>query len=342
MYTVKPITDKNVWDSFVDQIAPSTFLHAYAWGEVEEDMGKKIYRVGVFDKEHLVSVALVSIVRARRGSFVLCPHGPVFSKKPGVDISKVLAAFKGEFKKIGKQEKCDFIRICPTLLNTPENRVLFKNLGFIEAPIHVYSELSWILDIQPPAERLLIEMKKNTRYGIRKAERDGIIIRSGANAADIELFWKVYSDTAARQKFVPYSKQYIAAEFARFSATNRARWYFAEYKGEIVSTALIIFGKNSAFYHHGASLHAHSSITPSEFLQWRIIEDAKLRGCKFYNFWGVVPDEKTNHPWTGLSNFKKGFGGFAEEYVHAKDYILSPKYAITYVIETIRRWKRRT
>jgi lipid II:glycine glycyltransferase (peptidoglycan interpeptide bridge formation enzyme) len=183
-------------------------------------------------------------------------------------------------------------------------------------------------------------MKKNTRYGIRKAERDGIVVTSSNNPEDIEKFWKVYSTTAARQKFVPYSKKYIAAEFARFNADGRALWFFADYKGETVSTAMINFTKSSGFYHHGASLQAHGAITPSELLQWKIIEESKVRGCHFYNFWGVIPDEVKSHPWLGLSNFKKGFGGFVEAYVGAQDYPLSWKYGITYVIETIRRWKR--
>jgi peptidoglycan pentaglycine glycine transferase (the first glycine) len=132
----------------------------------------------------------------------------------------------------------------------------------------------------------------------------------------------------------------IEREFACFSERDRARWYFAYYKGEAVSTALIIFGAHSAFYHHGASLQAHSAITPSELLQWRVIQDAKARGLQSYNFWGVVPDELTGHPWAGLSRFKKGFGGRAEEYVHAQDYPLSWKYGITYIIESLRKWKR--
>lgn len=349
MYTIQPITDRKVWDDFVDAATPSTFLHAYAWGEVEEDMGKKIFRFGVFETgenqkkaEKLVAVFLVSVVRARRGDFLLCPHGPIFSKEiSSAAISDIFSAIKGELVMIGKTENCDFIRICPILLDTPDHGRIFSELGLREAPIHVYTELSWILDITPSSEQLLSQMKKNTRYGIRKAERDGIVVRSSADPADIEVFWKVYSLTAERQKFVPYSKKYIASEFARFAEDDRARWFFAKYNDEIVSTALVIFGKNSAFYHHGASLHAHSAITPSEFLQWNIIQEAKARGCTRYNFWGVVPDEKMNHPWAGLSNFKKGFGGFAEKYVHAKDYPLTPQYMLTYVIETVRRWKRR-
>jgi lipid II:glycine glycyltransferase (peptidoglycan interpeptide bridge formation enzyme) len=350
MYSVKPIENKEVWQNFVDAAAPHTFLHEYAWGEVEADMGKKIFRLGVFRgatggnserSTDLVAVCLLSIVRARRGDHILCPHGPIISQSASAEWINILSALRDELVVRGRQERCDFIRMCPLTIDTPEHRAEYKKLGFKDAPIHVYSELSWILDITPSAETLLTNMKKNTRYGIRKAERDGIVVTSSDNPAHIDKFWNVYSATAARQKFVPYSKKYIAAEFAGFNTAGRALWFFADYKGETVSTAMINFTKHSAFYHHGASLQAHGSITPSELLQWRIIEEAQRRGCSTYNFWGVVPDDQVNHPWAGLSNFKKGFGGFAEAYIHAQDYPLSWKYVITYLIETIRRKKRR-
>jgi lipid II:glycine glycyltransferase (peptidoglycan interpeptide bridge formation enzyme) len=188
MYVIKPITDRNIWDDFVDAEAPSTFLHAYAWGEVEEDMGKKVFRLGVFESgaliqkgvEKLAAVFLVSVVRARRGDFLLCPHGPIFLKEmSAAAISDIFSVIKTELIATGKKENCDFIRICPIISETPEHARMFTALGFREAPIHVYTELSWILDITPPAEKLLSDMKKNTRYGIRKAERDGKSPRDG-------------------------------------------------------------------------------------------------------------------------------------------------------------------
>ena len=72
-----------------------------------------------------------------------------------------------------------------------------------------------------------------------------------------------------------------------------------------------------------------------------IIQEAKRRGCKVYNFWGIVRDNQTHHPWYGLSQFKKGFGGAVESYVKAQDFVLSPRYWLTYGIETLRRIGRR-
>ena len=66
-----------------------------------------------------------------------------------------------------------------------------------------------------------------------------------------------------------------------------------------------------------------------------------LIGCNYYNFWGIAPPDKPKHPWAGLSVFKKGFGGFEEAYLHAQDFPISPKYYLNYVVERVRKWRRK-
>jgi lipid II:glycine glycyltransferase (peptidoglycan interpeptide bridge formation enzyme) len=83
-------------------------------------------------------------------------------------------------------------------------------------------------------------------------------------------------------------------------------------------------------------------------LQWEAIKEAKSRGCKTYNFWGIAPEIKNPedikvslHPWAGLSLFKMGFGGERKEYVKTQDLDVSPKYWLNYIIEVLRKHKRR-
>ncbi len=342
MYNVKPITEAGIWDDFIAKVRPSTFLHTWSSGELEKHSNREIFRFGVFDSaDNLKSVVLAVKVTARRGTFLLCPHGPIIGNENSEQFSDIVKVISKELIRIAKENKCVFLRVSTSIVASPDRIKAFKKLGFRNAPIHVHSELSWILNITKSENVLLNEMKKNTRYGIRKAERDGIKIVSSTNPEDIEVFWNLHQKTAIYHSFVPYSKDYIYKEFLEFSKTDSARWYFAHYNNEVVSAAMIIFTPWSAFYHHGASLHSHSSITPSELLQWQAIIDAKKRGCSTYNFWGVIVDDNSHHPWAGLSRFKKGFGGYDEAYIHAQDYPLSWKYWITYGIETIRKWKRK-
>jgi len=133
---------------------------------------------------------------------------------------------------------------------------------------------------------------------------------------------------------------YIKNEFEIFGKDDKALFFFAKYKNENVSGALVIFSNLGAFYHQGASLLKYPQLTASHLLHWEVIREAKRRGCRFYNFWGISPSDAPGHPWAGLSLFKRGFGGFSEEYVPGQDFILSKKYWLTYLIEKIRKTRR--
>ncbi len=339
---VKNITSKDIWQNFIEAHKPSTFLHTWQWGEFEKALGRSIFRLGVFDGEIVIAVVLFSIVKARRGSFLLCPHGPIINQNFVSKLPQIIQSIKDESIKIGKQEKCDFIRISTLIPNIPENKAAFTHAGFRDAPIHMHSELAWITDISGTEEVILKGMKKNHRYSIKKAEKDGVTVKkvTSFTEGDFESFWNIYMSTVARQKFTPYGKEYLRKEFQLFFEDNQAVLFFAEYQNKAISTAFIVYANGSGYYHHGASDNTFAGITPSEFLQWEAIKEARARGMQKYNFWGIVPETAVKHPWHGLSKFKRGFGGYAEEYVHAQDYILTPKYWIAYIIEKVRKIKR--
>ncbi len=353
---IREIKSREELENFLKRIKPHTFLASWGWGEFEEMSGRKSWRLGAYESGSLIASATVSKTVARRGTFLVWHHGPVVDPLFLNKTEEIVKALRDESVRIAKEEKCDFIRVSTTLSNTPDNQQIFKSLGFREAPIHLHSELGWVLelefsareihvggapaDVKKSEEELLQAMRKNTRYAIRKAEKDGIEIVSSSDMADFEKFWSIYMDTVTRQKFVPYSEKYLRNEFEIFMKSGQALLWFGKYQGEYIATAFVVYTSNSGFYHHGASTHKFPAVSASELLQWAAIKEAKKRGCDQYNFWGVVPETAEKHPWYGLSRFKRGFGGHEEEYLHAKDYVLKPKYWLTYCLERYRKWKR--
>lgn len=336
--TVKYIDQQAEWDEIVRTVAPHSFLQSWNWGEFHKKTGHTVVRVGMFYDARCVIAAQLIVVRAKRGSFLLCPHGPLF-----IDLAQTKPALESllsELKILAKSHHCGFIRICPLDKKSEENHALYANLGFRDAPTHVHPELTWVLDIKSSDDELLQQMRKTTRYSIKKAEKDGVTIRQSTTADDVETFWKVYQETVTRQQFTPFSKDFLKKQFVTFQQSNQALWFFADYQGETISAAMIVYDQLCGYYHHGASTQAHKKVPASYLIQWHAIQEAKRRGCQLYNFYGVVPESEVNHPWAGLSLFKRGFGGFEEAYVHAQDFVLSPSYWITWGIETIRRLKR--
>ena len=318
---------------------PNSFLHSWNWGEFQAAMGNSVCRLAIWQGENLVALALFYKITARRGVFWLCPHGPIF--QPDIDKAQALAALldflRGE---IIKNQRCDFIRICPLLELSPDNEKIFKALGFRPSPLYTHPELAWILRVDKDSEKLLQETRKSTRYSIKKAGQDGVTIEQSSDSADLEKFWQIYQSTSQRQKFAPFSKNYLAKELAIFQKDNQCLLFFSRYQGKIISSAFIIFYNGSAFYHHGASLPEFAKIPAAHLVLWQAISEAKKRGCNFFNFWGISLDNQTAHPWFGLSFFKKGFGGFSEQYLPSQDLILSWRYWLNFAVEKWRKKKR--
>ncbi|MFZ3055088.1 MAG: peptidoglycan bridge formation glycyltransferase FemA/FemB family protein, partial [Minisyncoccales bacterium] len=240
-------------------------------------------------------------------------------------------------------EGASFIRMNPLLERNSENEELLKKNGFRVAPMHANAyDATWKLDISLPEEDLLREMRKTTRYVIRQVEKNSdVTIEKSVNENDLAVYQKLNREVSIRQKFVPFSDSYIKDEFGIFSKDNQALLFFGKYKGEIVAGALVIFWQGTGYYHQAASLSKYSKISIPYLLQWEAIKEAKKRGCRLYDFWGYVdPKINPDHPWAGPTLFKMGYGGKAHEYTHTQDYVLSPKYWLTYIFEELRKINR--
>lgn len=340
-FVTKAITDKILWDNFVTSQKNHTFVHAWTWGEFNKTMGDKVWRLGIFEGTHLVATALGIKVHARRGNFLFVPHGPVIDFQLSVFNFQVIEALTKKLKELAKNEGVSFIRISPLLKRTEENVALFRALGFKKSPIHMHAETTWKLNLEQDENELMLNMRKGTRNLIKRAQKEGVELTSGTSTEFVNGFLKLYRETAKRQKFVAFSDNYIKGEIESFAKDSSVLVFLAKHQGQILSAAVIVFYGHSAYYHQGANSNLNPKIPAAYLLQWRAICEAKRRGKKYYNFWGIADDENNKkHPWHGLTFFKTGFGGKRTEYMHAQDMPLNKKYWITYTIDTLRRLRR--
>lgn len=338
-YNIYEIQNRNVWDKFVTSQPHHTFLHSWAWGEFNEMLGDKVWRFGISTDDELVAAALLIKVHARRGNFLFIPHGPVFHET--CNTQHATKIFVERFKEVAEKERVNFIRISPLLKNNEENRKVFGRLGFRPAPIHMHAETTWSLDLTQDESVLFMNMRKTTRNLIRRSVKEGVIIKTGVAENDVEIFYNLYKETVMKHRFTPFSLSYLKNQVKIFSVGDGIRVFTAWYNNEPIASAIVVFYGASAFYHHGASSTKYPKIPAAYLLQWAAIKEAKRRGHKLYNFWGIVPKDNFKHPWAGITFFKKGFGGFQTDYIHAQDLPLSWKYWPNYIFETTRRIRRR-
>jgi peptidoglycan pentaglycine glycine transferase (the first glycine) len=342
---VAEIFDKKTWDDFVTRLDLNTFLHTSGWSEFNTKQGYKSWKLGLFEAEKLVSVALIMKIEAKRGRFLFCPHGPQSIRFSGnaSDQEKVseLNIFVDYLKVLAKKEKCSFIRIQPIIQKSQQNQNIFSAAGFRLAPIHMHTELSTVLDINRSEEGILSGMRKTTRQMVKKGlcliEKNQVKVEFYDSVSD-DLY-DVYESTGRRGGFVIYSKKYLQNEFESFYPGGNASLYAVKYQGQILSWGMVIFAGKRAFYHQGANI-LNKDIPASYICQWTGITKAREHGCQTYDFWGVAPLNSPNHPWANISLFKRGFGGQDVELLHAQDMVLSWKYWLNWGVEKIRAKRR--
>lgn len=335
---IEEIINKADWEKFVLSNIEANFLNSWNWGEFHKNLGKRVKRVGFYQEEKLVGVMLCIIEKAKRAIYLTVPGGPLidWGDKNLIDV------FRKTVSEIANEYNCSFVRVRPQILENEKNDNLFSQMDFKKAPMHLHAELTRQLDLNKSEDQLLSEMRKTTRYEIKQAIKLGIKITSSTNVDDIDNFYDLQKETAKRQGFIEFDKKFLKEQFSVFVKDNQVVLYTA-YLGKLkLAQAFIIFYGEEADYHYGAST-LDGRIYPGAYLiQWEAIKEAKMRGIKRYNLWGVAPEGKVSHRFYGVSVFKRGFGGEDVEFLHARDLIVNPlSYKVNWLIETARKnWRR--
>ena len=57
---------------------------------------------------------------------------------------------------------------------------------------------------------------------------------------------------------------------------------------------------------------------------WEVMKEAKRQGCKYYDLFGIAPNEDEKHPWAGVTRFKRQFGGLDFASLGSWDLVISP------------------
>ena len=335
MNSIKIVGSKEEWEAFTHFHPEANFLQSWNWGVFHQNLGKEIFRVGLYEDDRLSAIALCVKETAKRGTYLTIAGGPIPFSSPH------LQPLMEHIREIAKQERCDFVRLRPQELDSDLSRQTARRTGFKESPLYLTADLTLQLDIQQPEEELLRQMRKSTRYEIKRAEREGITVRMSESPEDIRGFYENEVELAKKQHFVPFSYKFLYEQFKAFAKDGQAVLFHASKDSELLASAFIIFYNNEAVYHYGVSTPANTKWPGAHACQWAAIKEAKRRGLKRYNFWGVAPKDRPGHRFAHLSVFKRGFGGEEVQYLPAHDLPISRKYPAIRVFELLRKVVRR-
>lgn len=338
MYTVAEVDNRELWDT----LAGTVLLQSWNWGEFQQKIGHKVWRLGVFDRGVFIGGASVILVQSRLRSHLYMSNGPfIIDKRPDLTIPAILDLLLPVVKQlVTPQLAAHFIRIDPLIESSEPAHEELLLAGFKKAPTHVQPERTILIDLTKSSEEILLGMSPSQRNGVKRGIKDGVTVRYSTTREDFELFWSLYQNTVSMKHFVTYSKNYYWTQFQTLAENGNYEVCIASVNGHPQTVSLVGYDTETAYYLHTGRAYSHDPLTKhaSKVQVWDLLQHAKQRGMKSFNLFGISKkDNDFADPWAGLTEFKKGFGGTAVSYVGAYDYPLSLWYWFIWILERTRK-----
>ena len=333
--SLEEITDPTAWEGFIARQPHPTVLQSWAWGEVQQELGRRVRRLALVKDGKIAAAAQMMVFRRKAAAFAYVPYGPVLDwddlPLAGEMLTKLATA--------GRSERVSYLRVDPHVPTSPAVEGALQGSRFRHAVNYSEAPTTWVLDLAGREEAdLLKAMRTTTRQLIGNAKKLGITVESTTDTEKLEVFLELLRLTGARQKFIPQDADYLRLQFRILTKAGISRLYLAYHDGEARAGAIINFYGDNAAYLYGGS--KPSKLPTSTAVQWAAIQDARAGGKKLYDFWGVQREDHPNKSLLGPTVFKKGFGGRQIDFPSAWDYPFHSRYHVVRAIETYYKFSR--
>ncbi len=305
--------DAAAWDEFVFSSSHGSFLQSHAWGVMQDALDVPYWRLIARDSE-IRGVALV--VRRELpfgGSWLYIPRGPVFGGGGAWDV------MQEKLISLSEDQQALFVRMDPVWEKPIVDMGKWRKAG-----TEVQPRNTLLLDLNPSEDELLSSMHSKTRYNVRLAEKKGVTVRFSDDVKDIDVFLQLSRSVSGRSSFHYHPDDYYRIMLESLASSGMIEIGIAEYGGKALAAHIMIYAGEVATYAHGASSNELRNLMAPSLLYWRGIRRAKERGMKTYDFFGVAPlDAGDDHPWSGITRLKSGFGGKRAGYIGAYDLVMN-------------------
>lgn len=161
------------------------------------------------------------------------------------------------------------------------------------------------------------------RNMIRKAEKNGIVIKHGQGLELFDDFIKIYNATMDKDNAEAY--YYFKPEFYKSiheDLKDNYEMFWAEYEGKIIAMSIMIFANGRLNYHLSGSDLQYRNLAPSNLLLYKAAMWGMEKGMNTFHLGGGVGSGEDN-----LYKFKIAFNRFSDcQFSIAKHVFDNEKY----------------
>ena len=192
---------------------------------------------------------------------------------------------------------------------------------------------------------LFASFKSNTRGHIRKAEKDGVKIRT-LKREELSVFMHITKSTATRRDFTDQPLSYYEAMYDLFVPRGEAQFLVAEadvdgHPTPLSAAMFMTVGFEVVYLFSGSDEQYMKDYNAQYLIQWHMLKYALSHHFKRYNFYGIhaLPTPNTKD---GIYDFKKGFSndisGHVLEFIGTYECSASqPFYALHRLLSRLKK-----
>ena len=298
-------------------------LQTKAWAEFRAEWGNE-----VLDSKH----GILTLHRI-----------PFLNKKIGMFIrgATPTEAMLRDLKKIAREHNLIFIKLEPNVRKTEKLVTLMKEGGAVEGKT-LFTPTSFWIDLTKSEEELLKSFHSKTRYNIRYAERQGVVVEEDNSDRAFDKYIELMRETVERQKFYAHSEKYHRLMWDHLHKAGVAHLLVAKHnptspkaslgaRDKIMTTWVLFKSKDALYYPYGASTFDDKNLQANSAMMWAAIKFGKKHKLKYFDLWGREEGK-------GFTRFKEGFSPEVVEFLGTWDLITSPFYW-PYRVAEFLRWR---
>jgi len=207
------------------------------------------------------------------------------------------------------------------LIYKAHSNVIFKSCpdGAICVPWGTF-----VVELDCKDDELLKKIKPKTRSIIRKAIKDGVVVKE---SKDIELIYNIIKDTMQRQNSIHYpSLEYL--ESLVNNIPQNVKFFLPYYQNRVQGCAVVVFDKKRAYMPYSGSIARPEQAGALRLMHFEAMRSMYKLGVREYDFVGTRLYDFPGSKFSGINRFKKGFNPRIERGYSFK-YIIDPiKYKL--------------
>jgi hypothetical protein len=162
-----------------------------------------------------------------------------------------------------------------------------------------------LVDVMRELSDIRRGLDQKWRNVLNKAERQGLVVVRGTEAAFFREFGELYSGLVARKNLnVDLGPKFFLGLQDELSEPDRFVVHLAKQGDNVVAGHIGAYHGDTVVYLLGAANEAGLKTNASYLLQWRVIEYAKERDCTWYDLGGIDPEANPD-----VYRFKARIGG---------------------------------